>query len=156
MIEEFFDYFEGKFNNCMQAMSHPTKFAMIELIHEKIDNNRFRCIQQYYVDKVSYRNTIIEVISQDSRLILKNYKNEGLTYLDGCDIIMEKQGSEFIGKNHCNNCLVKWRDKQTRLQTSSTLGHNYYHVVDQGYDINTDEQIWGSYNGPFEFVKTPL
>ena len=155
MIEEFSRYFEGTFNNCMQAMSHPTKFAMIELIHKKLDGNRFHCIQQYYVDKVPYRNTIIEVVQNDSHLILKNYKDEGLTYLTGCDIIMEKQGSEFIGKNLCNECFVKWQDKQTRLQTTSILGNNYYKVIDQGYNLNNDEQIWGSYNGPFEFVKTP-
>ena len=157
MIDIFCDYFEGTFDNRMQAMSYPTKFAMIELVHEKLDNNRFRCTQRYYIDKIAYRKSIIEVIEQESNLLVKNYKEENqLTYLDGCDIIFEKISDEFHGKNLCKNCFVTWSEKQTYLQTQSILGNNYYHVIDKGYDINTDEHIWGSFNGPFQFVKTPL
>jgi hypothetical protein len=157
MIEEFCQFFEGTFENKMQAMSYPTQFAMIELIHEKIDENKFRCTQQYYVDKVAYRKTVIEVIQQDSNLLVKNYKEgDELIYLSGCDIIFEKMGEEFHGKNLCKECFVNWSEKETYLQTQSILGNNYYHVIDRGYDINTDEHIWGSFYGHFKFVKSPL
>ena len=26
-------------------------------------------------------------------------------------------------------------------------------LIDKGYDVETDEQIWGSYNGHFEFDR---
>jgi hypothetical protein len=141
----------------MQAMSHPTKFAMIEMIHEKIGENQFRCTQQYYVDKRAYRKSVIEVIPHESTLLVKNYKEEKeLTYLSGCDIIFELIGDEFHGKNLCKTCFVSWSGKETYLQTQSILGNGYYHVIDKGYDINTDEHIWGSFNGNFQFVKSPL
>ena len=156
MIDKFCEYFEGNFNNCMQAMSHPTKFAMIEMIHEKIGENQFRCTQQYYVDKNAYRKSVIEVISQESTLLIKNYKEEnGLTYLSGCDILFELIGDEFHGKNLCKTCFVSWSGNDTYLQTQSILGNGYYHVIDKGYDINTDEHIWGSFHGQFQFVKCP-
>ena len=155
MIDKFCEYFEGTFNNCMQAMSFPIKFAMIELLHIPYDTHMFRCIQRYYVDRREYRNTIISVSEQDSCLIVKNYKeNDGmLTYLEGCDIMFEMIGEEFHGKNLCKECFVTWSGKETYLQTQSILRSGYYHVIDKGYDINTDEHIWGSFNGEFQFVK---
>jgi hypothetical protein len=157
MIDEFCEYFEGTFENKMQAMSYPIKFAMIELIHEKLDDNKFRCIQRYYVDKQEYRRAVIEVIAQDTTILVKNYKEDGgLTYLPGCDILFESIGNEFHGKNVCKECFVTWAGNQTYLQTESILGNGYYHVIDKGYDINTDEHIWGSFNGQFQFVKMPL
>jgi hypothetical protein len=161
MIDKFCEYFEGTFENKMQAMSYPTKFAMIELLHIPYGERKFRCIQRYYVDKKEYRNTIISVSQQDSIILVKNYKEEipetgQLTYLEGCDILFESIGDEFHGKNLCKTCYVNWSGKETYLQTQSILGNNYYHVIDKGYDINTDEHIWGSFNGQFQFVKSPL
>ncbi len=157
MIDQFCEYFEGVFNNKMQAFSHPTKFAMIELAHTKICENKFKVIQRYYVDKREYRNAVIEVISQDNSLLIKNYKEESdqLTYLDGCDILFEKIGDEFHGKNLCKECFVTWSGKKTYLQTESILGNGYYTVIDKGYDVSTDKHIWGSFHGSFKFVKSP-
>jgi CpeT protein len=161
MIDQFCEYFEGTFHNKHQAFSHPTKFAMIELLHIPYGKHKFRCTQRYYADKREYRNTIISVYEQDSKILVKNFKEENtetgeLTYLSGCDILFEKIGEEFRGKNLCKTCFVSWSGKETYLQTQSVLGNGYYHVIDKGYDINTDEHIWGSFNGNFQFVKSPL
>lgn len=156
MIDKFCEYFEGVFHNRMQAMSYPTKFAMIELLHTKIDENKFRVIQRYYVDKREYRKAVIEVIPQGDALLVKNYKDDqALTYMPGCDILFNMVGDEFLGKNLCKECLVSWSGKETYLQTESILGNGYYNVIDRGYDINTDEHIWGSFHGSFKFVKSP-
>ena len=161
MIDEFCEYFEGTFENKMQAMSNPTKFAMIELLHTPYGKYKFRCIQRYYSDKKEYRNTIISVYEQDSKILIKNFKEKTpetgeLTYLTGCDTIFEKIGKEFHGKNLCKECFVTWDGKKTYLEIQSILGNGYYHVIDKGYDVNTDEHIWGSFNGSFKFVKSPL
>lgn len=156
MIDKFCEYFEGTFVNKMQAMMAPRDFAMIELVHTKIDTNKFNIVQQYFIDKLAYRNSVIEVIAQDNTIITKNYKDGGLTYLPGCDIIFEKIGEAFYGKNLCKDCIVTWSEKETYLQVESVLGNNYYNVIDKGYDITTDEHIWGSFHGSFQFVKSPL
>ena len=161
MINKFCEYFEGTFENKMQAMSYPIKFAMIEMVHTPYGKHKFRCIQRYYVDKQQYRNTIISVYEQDSKILVKNFKEKNsetgeLTYLSGCDIVFELIGDEFHGKNLCKECFVTWAGNQTYLQTESILGNGYYNVIDKGYDIETDKHIWGSFNGSFQFVKSPL
>jgi len=156
MIEKFFSYYEGIFNNCMQAMTNPSQFAMIEVIHKKLDSNRFECIQQYYVDKVPYLKNIVEVHEQDQKILLKFFKEDGLTYLQGCDTIFQYNGTDFHGVNVCNECYVQKGQKNTFVTTERLLGDGYYHTIDKGLDVETHEQVWGSYNGFFEFVKTPL
>mgnify|MGYP003326773559 CR=1 FL=1 len=157
MIDKFCEYFEGTFDNKMQAMTNPAQFAMIELLHTPYDEYMFQCVQRYCVDKREYRKTVISVSEQDSCLLVKNFKetDNKLTYLEGCDILFELVGDEFHGKNLCKTCFVSWSGKDTYLQTESILGNGYYHVIDKGYDINTDEHIWGSFHGQFQFVKSP-
>ena len=158
MINKFCEYFEGQFNNQKQAFQNPIRFAMIELIHEKIGDNLFRCTQQYLVDKQAYRKSVIKITEQDSNLLITNHKEEfdgNLTYQPGCDILFEYKAGEFHGKNICNDCMVTWSGKQTYLKTESVLGDGYYRVIDRGYDINTHEHIWGSFHGHFHFLKMP-
>jgi CpeT protein len=155
MIEEFCKYFEGYFNNQRQAFANPREFALIEICHDQIGDSKFRISQKYNIDPEPYRKTIVEVIEQDeNHLVLKNFKDDqDLTPLPGCDIIFEYRDGEFFGKNICKECIVPRGIKTTYLMTESILSDNYYKVIDQGFDIETDEQIWGSFNGFFEFDK---
>ena len=68
MIDKFCEYFEGEFNNQKQAFENPIRFAMIELIHEKIGENLYRCTQQYMVDKQAYRKSVIKIAEKDSKI----------------------------------------------------------------------------------------
>jgi len=157
MIDTFCEYFEGTFNNKMQAMSYPTKFAMIELVHEKIDDYKFRVVQRYYVDKRPYRKSVVEIVPHGTDILVQNYKDDQeLTYLPGCDILFNVKGEEFHGKNICKDCFVTWSGKETYLQTQSILRKDSYLVIDRGYDVYTDEHIWGSFHGHFKFIKSPL
>jgi hypothetical protein len=154
MIEEFCKYFEGYFNNQAQAFANPSQFALIEIEHHQISNNKFTVSQKYNTDPNPYRKTIIEVIEEENYLLLKNYKDsEELTHLPGCDIIMEYREGKFFGKNSCKDCIVPWGIKTTYLMTESILSENLYQVIDKGFDVENDEQIWGSFNGPFRFDK---
>jgi CpeT protein len=153
MIKQFCEYFEGYFNNQRQAFSYPSKFALIELYHEKIDDYTFKIKQKYSISKTPYRETIIKLIDKENFLLLKNYKSDGKTEICGCDVIVTEKDNEFFGKNISNNCIVKRNDKETYLQTESILGNGYYKVIDKGYDLYTNKQVWGSYNGFFIFNK---
>jgi CpeT protein len=154
MIEKFCKYFEGYFNNQKQAFSNPSSFALIELEHFQLSSNKFRIIQKYNIDPTPYRKNIIEIFEENDHLLIKNYKdNEELTYLSGCDIIMEYKDNKFFGKNTCKDCIVNWQEKSTYLITESILTENLYEVVDRGFDTTTDEQIWGSFFGSFQFNK---
>ncbi len=152
MIEKFCEYFEGYFNNQIQAFSYPSKFALIELYHNKIDENKFHVKQKYSISSTPYRESIIKIIDNGSFLLLKNYK-EDESELVGCDVLVVEKNGEFFGKNISNQCIVKNGDKETYLVTESILGDGYYKVIDKGYDLYTNEQIWGSFNGFFQFNK---
>jgi CpeT protein len=153
MIEKFCEYFNGYFNNQKQAYSYPSKFALIELYHEKLDNYKFRVKQKYSISDTPYRESIIKIIENDNFLLLKNYKNDGETELNGCDVLVFEKEGEFLGKNISNQCIIKNQGRDTYLVTESILGEGYYKVVDKGYDLYTNDQVWGSYNGFFCFNK---
>ena len=159
MIDKFCNWFEGEFNNQRQAFENPTRFAMIEVIHEKIDEHKFSIRQQYMVDHVPYRQAIIEVVHLDEQnLILKNYRDD-LTPVAGCDIMVSysPENDEFVGGSQGNDCIVPWQDHgvmvNTYLSTQFILSENLYRVVDKGYSAETGKQIWGSEFGMFQFIK---
>ena len=154
MKEKFFEYFEGYFNNQKQAFNKPREFAMIELTHTKLNKNRFSVSQKYVIDPEPYRKTIIEILEENNKLIIKNYKNgKNEEYLSGCDIIFEYINGRFHGKNICNECYVQRGIRNTYLTIESILGDGYYHVVDKGFDPETNKQVWGSYHGMFQFDR---
>ena len=152
---KFFEYFEGYFNNQLQAFNFPREFAMIELSHTKIGKDKFRVTQKYIIDSEPYRQAIIKVTLRDDKtLLLENFKDdENQTPLAGCDVFFEYIDGEFHGKNTCKECYIQRGIKNTYLMTEGVLGDGYYKVIDKGYDVETDEQIWGSYNGHFEFDR---
>ena len=159
MIDKFCNWFEGEFNNQRQAFENPTRFAMIEVIHEKIDEHKFSIKQQYMVDRVPYRQAIIEVVHLDElNLILKNYRDD-LTPIPGCDIMVSysPENDEFIGGSQGNDCIVPWQDHgvmvNTYLSTQFILSENLYKVIDKGYSSETGKQLWGSEFGMFQFIK---
>jgi CpeT protein len=154
MIEQFCKYFEGYFNNQNQAFANPREFALIELSHEQIGDNKFRVSQKYNIDPEPYRKTIIEIVENEGNLVIKNYKDDDeMSYISGCDVIFEYRDNKFYGKNVCKECFVKRGIKETYLMTESILSDGLYEVIDQGFDVETDEQIWGSFEGFFRFDK---
>lgn len=158
MIEKFCQYFEGYFNNQIQAFSNPREYALIELEHHLIDEYTFKISQKYNYDDKPYRETIIKISKiDDTQLLLQNYRKEDsdLLLIEGCDIIMtfNSDDNSFYGKNICKECIVPRGIKTTYLMTESILSENLYMVIDRGYDVDTHEQIWGSTHGYFQFNK---
>ena len=158
MIDKFCDWFEGEFNNQRQAFENPTRFAMIEVFHEKIGDNKFSIKQQYMVDRIPYRQAVIEVVQLDElNLVLRNYRDD-LTPVPGCDILVKysPENYEFTGGSQGNDCKVPWQENgqilETYLSTQFILSENNYKVIDKGYN-NEGVRIWGSEHGLFEFKK---
>jgi CpeT protein len=153
---KFISYFEGYFNNQKQAFNMPREFAMIEVNHIKISANKFKVTNKYIIDSKPYRQSIIEVTLKDDKIVLKSHRDdEKQSYLDGCDVefTYDKERDEFYGKNICKECFVEKLGKNTYLMTEACLGKNYYNVIDRGHDPETDEQVWGSYHGMFQFDR---
>lgn len=153
---KFISYFEGYFNNQRQAFHMPREFALIELTHTKVSEDKFRICQKYIIDEDPYRKSIVEIIEHGDRIILKSYEDtEEQLYKEGCDVEFEydEESDRFHGRNVCKECYVIKGEKETYLMTEAFLGDGYYTVVDRGHDPQTDEQLWGSYHGFFEFDR---
>ena len=156
MIDIFYDYYLGKFSNKMQAFSHPSKYAMIELTHELDENGYIRGKQAYYHSKnVPYREFFLKVELFDNNLKLCKF-DKNLQPKPECDMLVLFKNGVFTGGVSNCNCMVEWGDKQTYVQSEFVLTPDYYHVIDKGFCNQTNIQIWGSFHGKFEFVRMPL
>ena len=112
MFEEFCSYFEGYFNNQMQAFNYPREFAMIELNHRRIEGtNRFTVTQGYVMDGNPYRSVEIEVIddSDNDQVILKTYKDD--EHIPGCDCVFKKSIMNFMVTSLAKNVLSNVESK---------------------------------------------
>lgn len=174
MIEQFIEWFEGTWENKVQAFSYPAKYAMVRLTHRKVPgtDSMFYGEQAYnYALDAPYRQFVIQVTLDGQAIRVKNYdfckksflgfKNldslaGGLTYKDKCDTVLKFTQNEFRGSIEGCECFVDWQDQITYVKNEVVLGHNYYHVVDRGYLLNTDKQVWGGKYGPFKFDKVLL
>jgi len=154
---KFISYFEGYFDNQTQAFNTPREFALIEVNHKKLSENKFSVTQKYVIDETPYRESVIEITEEDQKIILKSYKKEDKshTYLPGCDVefTYNEDKDEFYGRNNCNECFVEKDDQTSYLMTEAILGNNYYHVIDRGLDPKTNKQLWGSFYGMFQFDR---
>jgi len=153
MKDLFCKYFEGYFDNQTQAFTKPLDFALIFVNHECIDVDTFKVTHQYSYENTPYLTNIVRVFEQDDKILLKFFKEDGLTYLEGCDTIFEFDGVGFYGTNVCDECYIHRDGKKTFAITERFLGNNYYNTIDKGFDIDTHEQTWGSFNGFFQFDR---
>lgn len=173
MIDKFYEWFEGKFNNKIQAFSYPSKYAYIVVEHRAVNKHGLFYGEQAYFNKTQtpYRQFFLQISECRGKIIVRSMEPENkslytgfknlhlvsgspLTYKRGCDTIFEDMGDHFIGKIQPGcNCFVQWGNTTTYLQNTAILGQNWYNVEDKGFDVDTKQQVWGSKNGYFEFKK---
>jgi hypothetical protein len=150
----FHEYLEGIFDNRIQAMKYPTRYARIIITHERIDENWFYGKQAYHHSQNSpYREFRMLICQEGEKFRVKNFDKKGLTYKEGCDTIFEMIGDEFHGHNTDCTCWVNWKSVTTYLTNSIVLGYNTYKVMDSGIDPKTGQKIWGSQWGHLEFIR---
>ena len=173
MIETFCKWFEGTWENKIQAFSFPSKYAMVRLIHKKVPETEsmFYGEQAYnYALHAPYRQFLVEATIDNNVLRVKNYdfdkksflgfknlesiKND-LTYKQRCDTILEFDQKAFRGSIEGCSCQVEWKNQITYVKNEVFLTRNEYYVVDRGYLLGTDTQVWGGKYGPFKFNKMP-
>lgn len=176
-MNQFLELFEGSFSNKRQAQSHPTRYAHIRVQHRKISDYRFYGEQAYnYLLNRPYRQFVIEVVDEGNEVDgniyrLKNYEiedpqrfaecknldlitDEILTYRPGCDNIIRQTGPEtFEGKNDTCECWVIRGTIKTYVQNEVVLTRDTYKVLDRGLHAETNQKVWGSDWGAFEFTR---
>ena len=170
------------FSNQAQAYANPPFFAHIRvcmrpLPDDLLDGTSLFLEQAYdFMLNQPYRLRVIKLKVVGDRLELENYKvkeqekffgasrnldllstltGDLIEKMEGCDMDVTWTGSSFQGEIKPGKaCIVERQGKITYLDNSFEITDNKLISYDRGRDLETDELIWGSVAGPFEF--TPL
>lgn len=169
------------FSNQQQAFDNPPMFAHIRVCMRPLptsllDGVSFLVEQAYdYMVSSPYRLRVLKLIQTGDHIEIENYtvkdekqfygasrdlgrlqnlKNDDLEKLPGCNMIVEWTGHSFKGYVEPGKaCMVFRKGQNTYLSSSFEIDQDKFISLDQGRDPQTDEQVWGSVAGPFNFVR---
>ena len=167
------------FSNQAQAYANPPFFAHIRvcmrpLPNDLLDGTSLFLEQAYdFMLDQPYRLRIIKLSVVDDRIELENFKvkeqekfygasrdldllstltSDAIEKMDGCDMDVIWTGQSFQGQIKPGKaCIVERKGKITYLDNSFEITDNKLTSYDRGRDPETDELVWGSIAGPFEF-----
>ena len=169
------------FSNQAQAIENPPFFAHIQVCMRPLPQGFLPGIslyleQAYYyqLDR-PYRVRVLHFTPRESDILLENFKLKdeakfyggarqpeklaGLTAseleaMPGCDMFVRWTGNSFCGEvEPGKGCAVVRNGKSTYLDNKFIVTEDHMTSYDRGRDPETDELVWGSVAGPFEFDK---
>ncbi|MFN4834413.1 MAG: chromophore lyase CpcT/CpeT [Pseudanabaena sp.] len=173
----------GDHSNWEQAIDNPPFFAHIRvgiraLPNPITDDGVWLFLEQAYDYEINhpYRTAVLHLVFQNDRIEMINYrlKNaetffgasrdrdrlkildiDAIEQLQGCTQWVDRtdqqtfKGAVEPGKK----CCINRKGVDTYLAIEFEVTENTYSSLDRGYDIVTDERVWGSIAGAFQFVK---
>ena len=172
----------GKYSNKDQSNENPKEYSHINIYFRPLDWRQlngpfFYSEQSYDYDPWSpYRQAIHHIQINYDTIIVENYQLinpdifagsgfepellKGITnndfYLrEGCSMhFKEYKAGKFRGNvKPGNNCLIRWRNKETYLVSIVDLQEGRWEGIDQGFDIRNNEKVWGLDSGNLIFEK---
>lgn len=169
------------FSNQEQAFENPPFFAHIRVCMrplpiELLSGVSFYVEQAYdYMLEDPYRVAVNKLVDAGDRIEIENYrvkdaekflgasrdlerlkglKPDDLQKLEGCNMIVEWTGHSFKGMvEPGKSCIVFRKGQNTYLDSEFEIDGEKFISRDKGRDLETDEHIWGSVAGPFQFVR---
>lgn len=173
----------GDHSNWEQAIDNPPFFAHIRvgiraLPNPITDDGVWLFLEQAYDYELNhpYRTAVLHLIFQNDRIEMINYRLKNaetffgasrdldrlkvldinaIEQLQGCTQWVDRtdqqtfKGAVEPGKK----CCINRKGVDTYLAIEFEVTENTYSSLDRGYDIVTDERVWGSISGAFQFVK---
>jgi hypothetical protein len=169
------------FSNQAQAIENPPFFAHIQVCMRPLPKG-FQPGVSLYLEQAynfqlqkPYRVRVLHFIQRENDVLLENYKLKDeekfcggardraklltltpndLEPMGGCDIIVQRQGDSFSGKvEPGKKCMVVRNGMNTYLDNEFIVTEDHMTSYDRGRDPETNELMWGSIAGPFEFEK---
>ncbi|MEN9251874.1 MAG: chromophore lyase CpcT/CpeT [Thermostichales cyanobacterium BF4_bins_65] len=170
----------GHFRNRSQALRDPVWFAHIHVYQCPLPWQVFGgwgfYVEQAYdimLDR-PYRQRLLQLIPGDpiriqnyelleperwlgsgrDRCRLLDLQPEDCRPLAGCQTLVHWTGDAFVGR--ClpgKTCRVIRKGQETYLHSEFRIQEGLFFSLDQGRDPQTDQVVWGSLSGPFEFEK---
>ena len=173
----------GDHSNWEQAIDNPPFFAHIRvgiraLPNPISDEGIWLFLEQAYDFELNYpyRTAVLHLIYRHDRIEMINYrlKNaetffgasrdrhklnaltlEAIDKLEGCTQWVDRADSlTFKGAvEPGKKCCIHRKGVDTYLSIEFEVTETTYSSLDRGYDVITDERVWGSIAGAFQFVK---
>jgi hypothetical protein len=169
------------FSNQPQAFENPPFFAHIRVAMRPLpfalmDGISLLLEQAYDIElKQPYRMRVLKLVALENLIEIENYlitneeefygaareparladlTRDRLTKLDGCSHLVEWTGNGFSGYvQPGKKCIVNRKGQDTYLASTFEIDAERFSSLDRGCDLETDERVWGSIAGPFEFVR---
>jgi len=169
------------FSNQAQAFENPPFYAHIRVCMrplplELLSGVSLLVEQAYnYILNDPYRVRVLKLITQNDRIEIENYTVKGetefygasrdpkrlqnlkadqLEKLPGCNMQVRWTGHSFEGNVEPGKaCMVFRNERNTYLDSTFEIDDEKFISHDRGRDPETDEHVWGSVAGPFEFVR---
>ncbi|MCY7367113.1 MAG: chromophore lyase CpcT/CpeT [Chamaesiphon sp.] len=172
----------GDFSNQAQAFENPPFFAHIRvcmrpLPYALMDGVSLFLEQAYDFQLHNpYRLRVLKFVIVNDKIEIEHYTIEPeaefhgaarkpellhqltrdkIIKMSGCTMVTEWTGSTFKGYvEPGKGCKVFRNGKDTYLDNSFEISPQQLISLDRGLDMETDERVWGSIAGPFEFTQT--
>ena len=169
------------FSNQAQAFENPPLFAHIRVCMrplpvELLSGVSLMVEQAYdYSLHDPYRVRVLKLVAVGDHIEIENYlvheeaqfygatrdvkrleplKADQLEKLPGCNVHVQWTGHSFKGHVEPGKaCMVVRRGATTYLDSEFEIDGEKFMSLDRGRDPETDEHLWGSLAGPFEFVR---
>jgi CpeT protein len=171
----------SEFSNMSQSQDQPREFAHIHVFFRPLAFDFFQGLG-FYSEQVydydlwtPYRQGIHHLVLQDDQIYVKNYglknalryagsgrepsilrtiKPDDIQERCGCAMVFRRAGDQFLGQvEPGKRCVIPKEGRQTYLVSEVEMTESTWISRDRGYDVETDEQVWGSESGVFQFEK---
>jgi CpeT protein len=171
----------GDFSNRQQAFDRPQEFSHIHVFWRPLPFDFFGGVGMYseqvydYDLWTPYRQGVHRFVDRGDHIfvenfglktpmwfagagrdlaILKTIKPESLEPRCGCGMVFRREGEQFIGSvEPGKQCIIPKQGKLTYLVSEVAITPTTWISRDRGFDPETDEYVWGSEFGQFEFTK---
>ena len=109
-----------------------------------------------YIEIENYKVTDEQLFYGASRDLerLQTLRAEQLEKLPGCTFHVKWTGHSFKAEiEPGKGCMVLWKGEETYLDSTFEVSEHQLISCDRGRNHQTDEHIWGSIAGAFEFTR---
>ncbi len=169
------------FSNQPQAFENPPFFAHIRVCMRPLpwalmEGMSLYLEQAYDIDlMLPYRARILKFVPRENDIELENYEIENgeafygasrqperlqgldasqIKKMPGCSFLVHWTGNSFKAVVEPGKaCTVTRKGRETYLDSEFEVTPERLTSLDRGRDRDTDELVWGSIAGPFEFEK---
>ena len=172
----------GDFSNQAQAFENPPFFAHIRVCMRPLPYELFGGVSLFLEQAYDfmlhnpYRLRVLNFVIVNDRIEIEHYTidpeaefygaarepemfaqltRDKIIKMPGCTMVTEWTGQSFKGYvEPGKGCRVNRNGVDTYLDNSFEISPGHLISLDRGRDLVTNERVWGSIAGPFEFTQT--